>query len=187
MSSLDPYPLVNSLSQRPRMHCNTGSDSTNVSMSTFSAMSHLVAHTFGSPIAQCRTVRPRSSQRWGSAPDCSSNWINQFGALLSRANIRGVIPVDGHLLISAPAWSTYVWYDSRMFFGCFTTDWKHVSLKVYDYSFWSWLQSFTIQIILDNLIVGQIWYWKCNFIKMYHNEPLANTVSEHLPITFERE
>ena len=111
MSSTDPSSFVKVLSHKSRRYWETGCDfpgsPSGASRSTFSAISHLMAHTFISLAVQWRTVRPLSSRWLGSAPDCSSKWISELGALLRTANIRGVLTeyTAGYRSTSAPAWN----------------------------------------------------------------------------------
>ena len=73
---------------------------------TFSAISHPKADIFSTLAAVWRAVIPPVSLTWGSAPDCSSNWISEFGAPLARAIIRGVVLLEvASWLTSAPAWN----------------------------------------------------------------------------------
>ena len=93
------------------------------SRSTFSAISHLMAHTFCSLTAQWRTVRLATSARWGSAPDCSSDWINAFGDLESKASINGVILLSkGDRSTSAPTWNTRHGISTRIMNAEITVD-----------------------------------------------------------------
>ena len=90
---------------------------------TFSAISHLMAQTFRSLAAQWRTVRPATSTRWGSAPDCSSDWINEFGDLEPKANISGVILLSkGDRSTSAPTWNTRHGISTRIMNAVITVD-----------------------------------------------------------------
>ena len=94
---------VNDLSQKSRTYCTGIVSLSSVSKSTFSATSHLSTQTFFAMSAKYRMVFPSLSLWCGSAPDCSSDRISEFGAPWWRANIKGVIPVGGHRSTSAPA------------------------------------------------------------------------------------
>ena len=73
---------------------------------TFSAISHSMADTFSTLAAVWRAVIPPVSLTWGSAPDCSNNWISEFGDPLPRAIIRGMVLLEvAGWLTSAPAWN----------------------------------------------------------------------------------